>query len=72
MTTDSTRSFPKGIPAPALRALNAAGYNDLAELADVPVADLEKLHGMGPKALRVIQEALAERELSLRQSPPDT
>jgi DNA-directed RNA polymerase alpha subunit len=67
MTTESTPGFPKGVPAPAIRALNSAGYRDLSELADVPVADLKKLHGMGPRALRVIQEALAERGLSLRQ-----
>ncbi len=67
MGAEPTRGLPKGVPAPAIRALNAAGYSDLSELADVPVADLKQLHGMGPKALRVIQEALAERGLSTRQ-----
>jgi hypothetical protein len=31
----------------------------------VPIAELKRLHGMGPKALRVLQEALEEQGLSL-------
>jgi predicted flap endonuclease-1-like 5' DNA nuclease len=57
--------FPRGIGAPATRALHGAGYTQLRQLAGVPVADLRKLHGMGPKALRVLQEALEEQGLSL-------
>jgi len=34
-------------------------------LADVPAADLAKLHGMGPKAVAVLQQALEERGLTL-------
>lgn len=71
MAVDSMRGFPKGVPAPALRALNAAGYHDLSDLADVPIADLESFHGLGPKALRVVQAALAERRVALRESEPD-
>jgi hypothetical protein len=58
--------FPKGVAAPALRALKAAGYGELEQLADVPAAELKKLHGMGPKALRAIQEALEHEGMSLR------
>ena len=58
-------SFPKGVSAPATRALVGAGYTDLVQLAGVSGAGLAKLHGMGPKALRSIQEALAEQGLSL-------
>jgi hypothetical protein len=57
--------FPKGIGAPATRALVAAGYSRLGQLAGVPVAELKTLHGMGPKALRVLQEALEEEGSSL-------
>jgi hypothetical protein len=71
MSTKSTQGFPKGIGAPATRALTSAGYSDLSQLADVTVADLKNLHGMGPRALRVIQEALAERGLSLRHRQSD-
>jgi hypothetical protein len=58
-------NFPKGVGAPATRALGAAGYTELKQLAGVPVAELKRLHGMGPKALRVLQEALEQQGLSL-------
>ena len=61
----SETGFPKGIGAPATRALHSAGYTELRQLAGVPVADLKRLHGMGPKALRLLAEALEEQGLSL-------
>ncbi|WP_040812821.1 hypothetical protein [Nocardia concava] len=59
--SDST--WPRGIGAPATRALAAAGYQSLEELAGVPERDLLALHGMGPKAIRVLREALTEQGL---------
>ena len=58
--TDPVSDFPKGIGAPATRALAGAGYFNLSQLAGVPASELGKLHGMGPKALRILQEALQE------------
>jgi hypothetical protein len=52
--------LPRGIGAPATRALTAAGYVSLEQLDGVPVADLKKLHGMGPRAVRILEEALRE------------
>ncbi|MFE6224900.1 MULTISPECIES: DNA-binding protein [unclassified Streptomyces] len=57
--------LPRGIGAPATRALAAAGYTRLDQLAGVPAAELAALHGVGPKALRVLSEALAERGTGL-------
>jgi hypothetical protein len=57
--------LPANIGNPATRALTAAGYTELSQLANVPVADLKKLHGVGPKALRLLQEALEQQGLSL-------
>ncbi|SDZ53438.1 hypothetical protein SAMN05216215_10926 [Saccharopolyspora shandongensis] len=57
--------FPRGVGAPATRALNAAGYTELLQLDGVAAAELQKLHGMGPKALSRLQEALEELGLSL-------
>lgn len=57
--------FPRGVSAPATRELNAAGYPELRQLDGVPAAELEKLHGMGPKALSRPQESLEELGLSL-------
>lgn len=66
-------SWPKGVAAPARRALAAAGYHRLEDLTAVTVADLAQLHGMGPKALGVLREALAERGLAFAAAaPPDT
>jgi hypothetical protein len=45
--------------------LIAAGYTELGQLANVPAAELKKLHGVGPKALRLLQEALAQQGKSL-------
>lgn len=56
--------LPSGIGKPARRALDAAGYSRLEQLALVREADLLKLHGVGPKALGLIREALAARGLA--------
>lgn len=61
--TDS--NFPK-IGAPATRALEAAGYTHLKQLTKLSEAELGQLHGMGPKALRLLQEALQAQGLSFK------
>lgn len=65
MNDESTSQFPTAIGAPARRALVAAGYTELSQLAGVPESELTELHGMGPKALRVLKESLAESGLAL-------
>jgi len=62
--TSPLDTLPK-ISAPATRALNAAGYVALRQLADVPRAELAKLHGMGPKALGILEAALEQHNLRL-------
>ena len=56
--------LPK-IGAPATRALHSAGFTTLQQLANVPRQELAKLHGVGPKALTIIDQALAEHGLKL-------
>jgi hypothetical protein len=65
MTAQPASSWPKGIGAPATRALTLAGYTELTQLAGVPAAELKRLHGMGPKALGILQNALEAQGLSL-------
>ena len=65
MAATAEDGLPRNIGAPATRALTAAGYTELGQLANVPVAELKKLHGVGPKALRLLAEALEQRGLSL-------
>jgi hypothetical protein len=63
-TTDAAPPLPAGIGRPATRALALAGYTSLGQLAGVTEAELLALHGVGPKAIRVLRGALAERGLS--------
>ena len=65
MAATAEDGLPRNIGAPATRALTAAGYTELGQLANVPVAELKKLHGVGPKALRLLAEALEQHGLSL-------
>jgi hypothetical protein len=61
----SGADLPGNIGAPATRALVAAGYTRLGQLSNAPAAELKKLHGVGPKALRLLQEALERQGMSL-------
>jgi uncharacterized protein YdhG (YjbR/CyaY superfamily) len=58
-------NFPK-IGSPATRALEAAGYTSLMQLTKVTEAELAQLHGMGPKALGILREALKAESLSFK------
>ena len=51
------------ISAPATRALAAAGIETLEDVAAADRTELARLHGMGPKALAQLDEALAEAGL---------
>jgi hypothetical protein len=57
--------LPLKLAKPAWRALTGAGYWRLEQLTAVSAAELMKLHGMGPKALGQLREALAARGLAL-------
>jgi len=57
--------FPRGVAAPARRALASAGYHRLEDLNGASEAKLAKLHGMGPNALTALGEALAANGMRL-------
>jgi hypothetical protein len=57
-------AFPPKLSQPAQRALANAGYTQLGQLAAVREAEVGRLHGMGPKALGQLRDALAEHGLS--------
>ncbi|CCQ13909.1 putative uncharacterized protein [Rhodococcus sp. AW25M09] len=63
--TGEEPDFPKGTGNPASRAFRAAGYVRLDDLVGVPATELQKLHGVGPKALRIVREALEQTGRSL-------
>ena len=56
-THPNAGAFPP-IGGPALRALANAGIRSLNELTSWRERDLLQLHGMGPKGVRVLQDAL--------------
>jgi len=56
--------FPAGLSAPARRALAGAGISSLEQLAKWNELDFAKLHGIGPKAVKLLKRAMAERGLS--------
>jgi hypothetical protein len=62
----SPSDFPK-LAAPAVRALTGAGYTKLEQLTKVNEAEIAKLHGMGPNALKTLREALKEKGLSFAE-----
>jgi len=67
-THPNAEHFPKGVSGPALRAMHHAGVKSLKELAKWTEADLLALHGMGPKAIRVLKRALARQKRHFRRA----
>ncbi|MCO5222870.1 MAG: hypothetical protein M9947_15030 [Thermomicrobiales bacterium] len=55
--------LPKGIGQPATSAFALVGYNTLESIAGASASRLLALHGVGPKAIRILQEALESRGL---------
>jgi len=70
-TTEATHpnkaAFPPGVGGPALRTLSSAGIQSMADLARWSEADLARLHGMGPKALGALRDALEASGRSFRR-----
>ena len=53
------------VGAPARRALEQAGVTTLEDVAARSEQDLLALHGVGPRAVRTLREALAAQGLTL-------
>ncbi len=54
--------LPK-LSAPAHRALAGVGIQNLEQVSRFSEAEIKKLHGIGPKAIKELREALAARGL---------
>ncbi|SHI60137.1 DNA-binding protein [Wenxinia saemankumensis] len=61
--------LPPALPAPAERALEAEGIRTLGDVAQRSEAELRGLHGLGPRAIAILREALAARGLTFRAKP---
>lgn len=59
-THPNADAFPPGISGPMLRALAHAGIRSMKDLATWREGDLAALHGVGPKGMRILAEALAK------------
>lgn len=58
--------LPAASGKPATRALTLAGLTTLDQVATRTEAELLALHGVGPKAIRILSEELRRRGMSLR------
>jgi len=68
-TTERQESDLPKIGQPATRALAHIGYVRLDQVATMSERELLNLHGVGPKAVRILREALAERGMSFAPDP---
>jgi DNA-directed RNA polymerase alpha subunit len=66
MSTDLNLAIPK-ISSPANNALNAAKINNLRDVAKHSEQEIAQLHGMGPKGIRILKQALAQQGLEFRK-----
>jgi DNA uptake protein ComE-like DNA-binding protein len=60
--------IPVGIGQPAMRALATADITNLEQFTRISKDELLKLHGVGPKAIRMISEAMEEKGLQFAHS----
>jgi hypothetical protein len=58
-TAGEVGDLPKAIGRPATQALIGAGIATLTQVAELTEAELLAMHGVGPKAVRILSEALS-------------
>jgi predicted flap endonuclease-1-like 5' DNA nuclease len=59
--------LPDAIGKTAARELAYNGITTLAQVADLSVSEVLAIHGVGPKAVRILREALAAKGLAYRE-----
>ena len=69
-THPNADAFPRGVGGPVLRALANAGIRSLSDLSRWRRPDVARLHGVGPKGVRILEAALAERGMAFSAEPP--
>lgn len=65
---ESATDLPIKLSNPAKRALMGAGYSRLEQLTRLTETEIQKLHGMGPKAIDQLKQALAAKGMSFANS----
>ncbi len=66
MPTKTPQSDLPNIGAPATRALARERYTTLKQLTKISEAELAQLHGVGPKAIRILNEAMKAKGWSFK------
>jgi hypothetical protein len=64
MPMTTMHDLPSDLSKPAQRALAREGNTHLEQLAELSEAELSELHGVGPRAVGQLRDALAENGLS--------
>ena len=64
MATHASGEWPRGLAAPAQRALSAAGLTRLEQVSKLREDEVRSLHGMGPSAIDMLRKALAARGMA--------
>jgi predicted flap endonuclease-1-like 5' DNA nuclease len=60
--------LPNKIGKTAARELSQNGIDSLVKVAEHSKKDLLAIHGVGPKAIAILEEALAEKGLDYKDS----
>lgn len=68
-TPEAVGDLPK-IGRPATSALLSVGVASLLQVSAMSRQELLAIHGVGPKALRILEEALAERGMGFKLIEP--
>ncbi|KYG79669.1 hypothetical protein AWW67_10090 [Roseivirga seohaensis] len=61
-----TTGFLSLISAPARRALEAHGISSLKQLSEYREKEISTFHGIGPKVISILKEALTENNLQFK------
>ncbi len=64
----SGTEFPAAMGKVSRRALSEHGYTRFDDLTSVTSKELLTIHGVGPKAIRILGEELAARGLRFREA----
>ncbi|PXY29234.1 hypothetical protein DI005_09960 [Prauserella sp. PE36] len=66
--TVAPTEFPRRMGKVAPRELALNGYTRYEQLTRVTASELLRIHGVGPKAIRILEEELAARGLAFAES----
>lgn len=69
--SEKNSDLPAELARPAWRALTGAGYWRLEQLTALTEAEIAKLHGIGPNAIRQLRNALTAKGLSFADDKRD-